>query len=61
VQTRDRRLGDSDHLFEYELFRHVRFLIQRTRKPMAHWDEMRCIERFVTVAVLVVRNALANF
>ncbi|MEN9508383.1 MAG: hypothetical protein RLZZ621_946 [Gemmatimonadota bacterium] len=56
----DRCLGDPDHL-EYELFRFNWCLIQCTVGAHAHWDEMRCIERFVTVAVLVVRNALANF
>jgi hypothetical protein len=60
VQTRDRQLGDPDHPDEYELFRHSRFLIQSTLKPMACRDEMQDIERFGTVVVPIVRHVLAK-
>lgn len=45
-------------LYEHELFRHDRMLIQFTLGPMAHADVMRCIELYGTVVAPAVRGAL---
>ncbi len=43
-------------LYEYELFRHDRMLIQFTLGPMQHRDVMRCIELYGTEVAPVVRR-----
>jgi probable LLM family oxidoreductase len=43
-------------LFEYELFRHQRFLVQLTVGPMPHADVMRAIELLGTEVAPVVRR-----
>jgi probable LLM family oxidoreductase len=45
-------------LYEHELFKHDRMLIQFTVGPMAHRDVMRCIELYGTVVAPAVRKAL---
>jgi alkanesulfonate monooxygenase SsuD/methylene tetrahydromethanopterin reductase-like flavin-dependent oxidoreductase (luciferase family) len=45
-------------LFEHQLFRHNRMLIQFSVGPMAHADIMRSIELFGTVVAPAVRQAL---
>jgi probable LLM family oxidoreductase len=45
-------------LYEHELFRHDRMLIQFTLGPMQHADVMRCIELYGTVVAPAVRKAL---
>lgn len=45
-------------LYEHELFRHDRMLIQFTLGPMAHADVMRCIELYGTIVAPAVRGAL---
>ena len=45
-------------LYEHELFRHDRMLIQFTLGPMDHADVMRCIELYGTVVAPAVRGAL---
>ncbi len=46
-------------LFEHELFKHDRMLIQFTLGPMQHTDVMRCIELYGTVVAPAVRKAVA--
>lgn len=46
-------------LFQHELFRHDRFLLQLTVGPTPHADVMRAIELFGTAVAPVVRKALA--
>jgi probable LLM family oxidoreductase len=47
-------------LFQYELFRHQRFLIQLTVGPMPHAKVMRAIELLGTEVAPVVRRELAG-
>ncbi|MEQ1855589.1 MAG: LLM class flavin-dependent oxidoreductase [Longimicrobiales bacterium] len=47
-------------LFQHELFRHDRFLIQLTVGPTAHADVMRAIELFGTVVAPAVRKELGS-
>lgn len=47
-------------LYEHELFRHDRMLLQFTLGPMNHGDVMRCIELYGTVVAPAVRKALAR-
>jgi len=46
-------------LYEHELFRHQRLLLQFSVGPMAHADIMRSIELFGTVVAPAVRKATA--
>ena len=43
-------------LYQYEIFRHQRFLIQLTVGPMPHADVMRAIELLGTEVAPVVRR-----
>lgn len=47
-------------LYEHELFRHQRMLLQFSVGPMAHADIMRSIELFGTVVAPAVRRALSD-
>jgi probable LLM family oxidoreductase len=47
-------------LFQYDLFRHQRFLIQLTVGPMAHADVMRAIELLGSEVAPVVRREVAS-
>lgn len=47
-------------LYQYELFRHQRFLIQLTVGPMPHAKVMRAIELLGTEVAPVVRRELAG-
>ncbi len=47
-------------LFQYELFRHQRFLIQLTVGPMPHAQVMRAIELLGTEVAPVVRREIAS-
>ena len=47
-------------LFQYELFRHQRFLLQLTVGPMEHKDVMRAIELLGTEVAPVVRKETAK-
>lgn len=47
-------------LFQYEIFRHDRFLIQLTVGPMPHADVMRAIELLGTEVAPVVRRETAG-
>jgi probable LLM family oxidoreductase len=47
-------------LYEHELFRHQRMLLQFSVGPMAHADIMRSIELFGTVVAPAVREALGG-
>ncbi|HSG07171.1 MAG TPA: LLM class flavin-dependent oxidoreductase [Longimicrobiales bacterium] len=47
-------------LFQHEIFRHQRFLVQLTVGPMAHADVMRAIELLGTEVAPVVRKATAS-
>jgi probable LLM family oxidoreductase len=47
-------------LYEHELFRHQRMLLQFSVGPMAHADIMRSIELFGTVVAPAVRAALGG-
>lgn len=47
-------------LYEYELFRHDRFLIQFSVGSMPHDKMMKCIELFGTVVAPAVRKATAS-
>src|SRR5690606_13279660 len=46
-------------LFQYELFRHDRFLLQFSVGPLPHDALMRCIELFGTHVAPVVREQVA--
>lgn len=47
-------------LYEHELFKHQRMMLQFSVGPMAHADIMRCIELYGTVVAPAVRKALAE-
>jgi probable LLM family oxidoreductase len=47
-------------LFQYDIFRHQRFLLQLTVGPMPHDKVMRAIELFGTEVAPVVRRETAN-
>ncbi len=46
-------------LYQYEIFRHQRFLIQLTVGPMPHAEVMRAIELLGTEVAPVVRREVA--
>jgi hypothetical protein len=46
-------------MFQHEIFRHQRFLVQLTVGPMAHADVMRAIELLGTEVAPVVRTETA--
>jgi alkanesulfonate monooxygenase SsuD/methylene tetrahydromethanopterin reductase-like flavin-dependent oxidoreductase (luciferase family) len=47
-------------LFEYEIFKHTRFMAQMTVGPMAHRDVLKSIELFGTKVAPAVKKALAS-